>query len=165
MFSSVFRKIGFLILAPMLAVVSALVVSPSASAAVNVYTTPGYHVVNGREWNTTCSKYTSTIDRCRTEIKSGGKWVFNNLTYLPAYRSDWGSNPLANTGTWFSGGVKWRTECDTAVTGKDACRSYVWNTKTNKWVFNNIVMFKKKSMTIVAPSPAPAPTYSIKPLN
>lgn len=40
-----------------------------AQAEVNVYTTPGTHHVNGRQWNTTCEKYSQTY-RCRTNIQS-----------------------------------------------------------------------------------------------
>src|SRR5690606_1344994 len=81
----------------------------AATSTVDVYTTPGRHSVNGREWLTTCGAYSSVIDRCRTEIlastvvKSGSSyrhvqaWVFNNLTYLPAPRAAWRGNPLAET--------------------------------------------------------------------
>lgn len=102
----------------------------------NVYTTPGYHQVNGRRWLTTCEGYSQT-HRCRTEIwasqvrKVDGRyvsvndWAFNNLTYLPAKRALWKGNPLAGTGTWTAAdGRRWRTECGTAATGRDACRSY-----------------------------------------
>lgn len=107
---------------------------------VDVYSTPGYHQVNGREWRTTCEPYSQTI-RCRTDIwatavtYSGGRyvktntWVFNNLTYLPYMtRAQWGSNPLANDSdgkVFYSGGRQWKTECDTATTGYGGCRSYI----------------------------------------
>ncbi len=85
-------------------------------------------------------------------------WYFNNLTYLPYMkRSQWASNPLGYTGSWTStDGRKWRTECDTALTGGNGCRSSLWtkvDTATAKpgggynftsewaWVFNNIVRF------------------------
>ncbi len=87
-------------------------------------------------------------------------WVFNNLTYLPRMkRAEWGTNPLAVTGTWTSSeGRRWRTECDTALTGRGGCRSFItasviqatpqagggftyqWVTKE---VFNNMVRFAK----------------------
>jgi len=133
-----------------------------------VYTTPGYHNVNGRKWFTTCEPYSATW-RCTTEIwatqvtlKSGALkqstgWFFNNLTYLPSARSTWATNPLGNTGSWTSTeGRQWRTECDTATTGGNGCRSYirasvVESTKSangtwryamvQKWVLNNIVLF------------------------
>ncbi len=138
---------------------------------VDVYSTPGYHRVNGRIWYTMCEPYSQTT-RCRTDIWStqvkylgAGKfssqtgWFFNNLTYLPEMtRTQWGSNPLANGGEFVSAGRKWRTECDTATTGRNGCRSHIWATgavearKTagggyryvlvNKWVFNNIVRFR-----------------------
>lgn len=136
---------------------------------VDVYSTPGYHTVNGRRWYTTCEPYSQTI-RCRTNIwatqtalKNGryvstSGWVFNNLTYQPRMtRAQWAGNPLASTGEWTSNGRRWRTECDTAATGGNGCRSYLWTTmvkasknadgtwrfsQTNGWVVNNIVRFK-----------------------
>lgn len=114
-----------------------------AHADVDIYITPGYQVVNGREWFTACEAYSRTY-RCRTEIKAtqvsqvGGRfvsktdWVFNNLTYAASPRSLWKSNPLAASGeirgrvAWTAtDGRKWRTECDTAATGRGGCRSYV----------------------------------------
>nr|WP_231980520.1 polysaccharide deacetylase family protein [Tessaracoccus coleopterorum] len=59
------------------------ITAPQARADFDVYTTPGEHTVNGRQWRTWCEPYSQTA-RCRTEIRSGGVWVFNNLTYLPA---------------------------------------------------------------------------------
>lgn len=146
--------------------------SPTATpgtGAVNVYTTPGLHDVNGRRWQTTCEPYSQTT-RCRTEIwsttvvregsgfrRSTG-WHFNNLTYRPEMtKAAWGANPLANTGEFTSGGRQWRTECGTAATGRDACRSYLraevisatrsgggytYSVKQD-WVFNNQVLFRK----------------------
>ncbi|RMB62023.1 peptidase S8 [Tessaracoccus antarcticus] len=133
----------------------------------DLYSTPGYHTVNGRKWFTTCEKYSQTT-RCRTSIYAttiaqvNGKfvvsngWVFNNLTYLPSARSLWKNNPLGNTGSWTAAdGRQWRTECDTAATGRNGCRSFA-KTKvieavpqgagytyrwTTKWVLNNIVRF------------------------
>ncbi|GAA4894285.1 hypothetical protein GCM10025789_09390 [Tessaracoccus lubricantis] len=135
------------------------------------YTLPGVHKgLNGRDWNTTCEPYSQT-ERCRTDIwatvvvieggqfvrKSG--WTFNNLTYLPYMtREAWGTNPLGSTNEWTAttDGRKWRTECDTARTGRNGCRSYTYVTvysatakatggyafsQRNEWVFNNIVMF------------------------
>lgn len=80
---------------------------PTASADVDVYVTPGTHNVNGRQWRTTCEKYSAT-DRCRTEIwatvivkKDGGGyavtngWQFNNLTYAASDYTLWIENPLA----------------------------------------------------------------------
>ena len=81
------------------------------------------------------------------------------MTYLPYMtRAQWASNPLGHTGSWTAtDGRRWRTECDTALSGPNACRSFAWTTvyeakakagggytfsQTNKWVFNNIVMFK-----------------------
>lgn len=143
---------------------------PPQSGPVDVYSTPGLHFVNGRHWATTCEPYSQT-HRCRTEIwatrvrsvagryVSSNGWVFNNLTYLPEMtRAAWGANPLANAGRWTAAdGRAWRTECDTAATGANACRSYVWSSfiaserlsdgtwrhfPSAGWVINNIVRFK-----------------------
>ncbi len=132
----------------------------------DLYSTPGYHDVNGRKWFTACEKYSQTT-RCRTSIfgtqvtQENGKfvarngWVFNNLTYLPSPRALWKDNPLGNTGEYTINGRQWRTECDTPVSGRNGCRSYIrsrviqvapkgsgynyeWKTV---WVFNNIVRF------------------------
>ncbi|MBB1509692.1 glycoside hydrolase N-terminal domain-containing protein [Tessaracoccus sp. MC1756] len=140
------------------------------------YTLAGTHLLNDRQWMTTCEDYSQT-ERCRTEIwatvvqiengefvrKSG--WVFNNLTYLPFMtREAWKGNPLGDMGSTTNGlfasaGRQWKTECDTAATGRGACRSYTWTTvyaatakpmggytfsQSNDWVFNNIVMFKTR---------------------
>lgn len=135
------------------------------------YEVPGFHNLNGRWWNTTCEPYSQTI-RCRTEIwgtqvthLGGGRfaqvtgWQFNNLTYLPFMtRAQWAGNPLATTGEFTSNGRSWRTECDTAATGRNGCRSYIWSNGRvqyvthpdgskayelqDGWVFNNIVRFK-----------------------
>ena len=136
----------------------------------DVYTTPGYHTIDGRKWFTTCEPYSATR-RCWTSIwatqvidkdgrfvsKTG--WFHNNLTYLPSKRSVWAKNPLGYTNTWTSTDQRqWYTECDTAHTGGNGCRSYIrvnnvvdsspkpgggYNyERVNKWVFNNIVLFK-----------------------
>lgn len=149
-------------------------VTPSGSASpgvVDVYSTPGLHEVNGRRWYTRCEPYSQTV-RCRTDIwatqvrlvkgrfVSSTGWVFNNLTYLPYMtRAEWAGNPLAVAGSWTAvDGRRWRTECDTAVTGADACRSYTWSSfvaseklpsgswrhfQSQGWVLNNIVRFKR----------------------
>ncbi len=134
------------------------------SSALDVYTTPGKHQVNGRTWNTTCEKYSSVVDRCTTTImattvnynRTSGTftevkgWVFNNLTYKKSARSAWAAfNPLVTPGEHTINGRKWKTECDTAWTGSNGCRSQIWATvpekkdgryqNVNKWVFNNIV--------------------------
>ena len=90
-------------------------------------------------------------------VKSTG-WTFNNLTYLPLMtREQWKGNPLAESGTWTSNGRQWRTECDTAATGRGGCRSYIraeyvaaskqadgsyTYRKVTGWVFNNQVRFR-----------------------
>lgn len=139
-------------------------------SAAALYVTPGQHTVSGRAWKTACEPYSQT-KRCRTEIWStqathrNGSfamvegWAFNNLTYVEAPRGMWAGNPLAthdDAGWTASDGRRWRTECDTATTGGNGCRSYVWSTTatasaktsggyrfttTRGWVFNNMVRF------------------------
>ncbi|SHI96862.1 Uncharacterized conserved protein YjdB, contains Ig-like domain [Tessaracoccus bendigoensis DSM 12906] len=145
-----------------------------AAEPFDVYTTPGTHNYNGRLWRTTCEKY-SVTERCRTEIQAttvsqvNGRfvqstgWAFNNLTYKASARSAWTTNPLGGYGkrgakiSWTaSDGRTWRTECDTALTGANGCRSFAtariiesyttsngsrafrWTTKE---IFNNMVRF------------------------
>ncbi|MEO7587620.1 MAG: putative mucin/carbohydrate-binding domain-containing protein [Arachnia sp.] len=143
--------------------------APSTPAPFDVYSTPGYHTVNGRQWFTSCEAYSKT-QRRRTEIWGttvvllGGRfvttsgWQFNNLTYLPSPRALWAGNPLGNTTTWTAtDGRQWRTECDTALTGRNGCRTWsvakvVQTTRTSGGVntyrvasvevFNNIVRFR-----------------------
>lgn len=121
------------------ALAGAVIAPAPAQAAVNVYTTPGRHTVDGRQWNTECAEYDAKITRCRAEIKSNGKWVFNNLTYLAADRDDWYDNPLARAGSFSSEDRDWRTSCNDEWTGVSACRSFI-KTK-GKWIFNNLVYF------------------------
>lgn len=140
--------------------------TPSTPPAFDVYTTPGVHDHNGRRWMTTCEPYSGT-QRCWTHIwatsvtRTGNGytqvngWGFNNLTYLESPRSMWAGNPLAVSGQ-FEGadGRRWRTECDTAATGRGGCRSYAEATvveaapgggyrTVKKMVFNNIVRFRR----------------------
>ncbi|WP_157633346.1 hypothetical protein [Tessaracoccus flavus] len=137
------------------------------------YTLPGEHIVNGRRWLTTCEPYSQT-ERCRTniwasvvELRSGKYqvvqgWAFNNLTYLPSARSLWVNNPLGykNLEGWTGDdGRRWKTDCDSAATGSNGCRSYAEVTvvsatprpaggytfsKSNTFVFNNIVLFRTR---------------------
>lgn len=154
-----------------LAVALGLVVVPPVqrAEAFDVYTTPGYHTINGREWHTTCEKYSTTVERCRTEIKAhtivyaNGRfaeryaWVFNNLTYKPSPRAQWAGNILAKPGEHLSAGRRWKTECDTEWTGRGGCRSLIWTNsyvRTSsgygtrwQWVFNNIVRFSDSAVT------------------
>src|SRR5699024_4400289 len=83
--------------------------TPSATppaAQRDVYSTPGFHSVNGRWWYTQCEPYSRTI-RCTTDIwatqvsaegagfVSETSWHFNNLTYLPHMTpAQWSDNPL-----------------------------------------------------------------------
>ncbi len=144
-------------------------VKPTPTYPATVYNTPGKQTVNGREWSTTCEKYSQTT-RCFANIKAtkvtlvGGKFVaktdfvFNNLTYLPAPRKFWtdNKNPLGYEGQWTTtDGRKWKTDCNTPVTG-NGCRSYIWARVVenvagpgqpiryawvNKWEFNNMVQY------------------------
>ncbi|RMB61591.1 Ig-like domain-containing protein [Tessaracoccus antarcticus] len=137
----------------------------------DVYSTPGFHVVNGRKWYTACEPYSRTV-RCRTEIwatqvtsvngvfVTSNGWVFNNLTYLPLMtRAQWSANPLGHATSWTAAdGRRWKTECDTVATGSNGCRSWAWTTfvasrqnsngtwthfHSQGWVFNNIVRFAR----------------------
>lgn len=133
-----------------------------ATSATQMYTTTGVWSLNGRTWKTNCSMYSSSVERCRTEIwatavvYSGGRftqsngWVFNNLTYKESPRAGWEElNPLITPGEHTISGRRWRTECNTSWTGQNACRSRIWATTTglrdgrfqnwDAWVFNNIV--------------------------
>ena len=150
------------------------------TAAQAIYVTPGYHLVNGRYWFTQCEMYSSTTVRCRTSIygtkiyQANGQWytqntwVHNNLTYLPSPRAAWKDNNLGKTGSWTAAdGRMWKTECDTASTGKGACRSYNMATvaslsngqvtQKTDWVFNGIVQFETASAPWVKAIPATAP--------
>lgn len=182
------KQLRILLLGLLIAALLPLVASPAVvHADVDIYDTPGAHNVNGREWRTACERYSQTV-RCRTEIKAtqvsqvDGRfvstygWTFNNLTYKESPRSLWEGNPLAANGvvrgtvSWTTAdGRKWRTECDTAATGRGGCRSYIeasvieahrssnggaeyrW---TTKWVFNNLVRF---SPTSAGTPPRPSP--------
>lgn len=148
--------------------------TPPSDPNVNVYLTEGQHNINGRLWRTKCEPYSQT-KRCTTEIwatqttsvngkwVSKNDWVFNNLTYAPSPRTLWKNNPLGGNGVvngtvkWKAvDGRQWRTECDTAVTGRNGCRSYINATivesykmsngntgfrYANKEIFNNMTTF------------------------
>ena len=124
----------------------------------DLYTLPGYHYDGGRRWFTSCEPYSATV-RCRTEIwattvrdgKRVDGWTFNSLTYRESPRALWAGNPLATRGEHEIAGRKWRTECDTALTGRGGCRSYIWRATgslvdgqvrwSEGWHLNNIVRF------------------------
>ncbi|MDO5501374.1 MAG: hypothetical protein Q4F67_17030, partial [Propionibacteriaceae bacterium] len=153
-----------------------LVTQPAHAAEVDVYTTPGGHIQNGRLWDTDCSMYSSSVVRCTTNIWAtqivyeGGRfvnktgWHFNNLTYLPSTRSSWEGNPLARSGEFTSAGRQWNTECDTPATGRGACRAYIMTNyiatedgryvRKNGYVFNNLVRFAEGSVAPVSKVPA-----------
>lgn len=170
-----------------------LAVLPARAAGPDVYTTPGGHIQNGRLWSTTCEKYSSVVVRCTTNIwatqvvRSGGGyrsvtgWHFNNLTYLPSARTAWTGNPLGGygvvggTANWTSSSRRWRTECDTAATGRGGCRSYIWTNYIARsggsyvtrsgWVFNNIVRFSSASVPPVTSIPAHVLDQSVLTVN
>lgn len=152
-----------------------------AAAEIDVYSTPGDHIINGRQWRTSCEKYTTNIDRCWTyiwmtkmELVAGQQTLrtgyhFNNLTYLAAPKSTWRDNPLANTGEFTSEGRRWKTSCGDDWTGPNGCRSFIWTkwldyrqdangrgyyVQVEDWVFNNVVRFAAEP----APKPTPKPT-------
>lgn len=107
-----------------------------------VYTTEGTHAEQGRSWRTTCTQQPEA-KRCMTEVlgaqitttprrlASKQQWLFHTYTYLPSARSAWKNNPLGGNGEvgynqkWTKDGQQFRTECDTAASGKGACRTYV----------------------------------------
>lgn len=136
------RRFAALTASVVLLIGAGVATAPTARAEVDVYSTPGTHHLNGRDWRTTCEPYSQT-HRCRTEIRAtqvtqvNGKfvaktgWYFNNLTYLSSPRSLWTTNPLGGYGTYGGSatwtapdGRHWRTVCDTAATGRNGCRSY-----------------------------------------
>ncbi len=148
----------------------------NADETPSVYDTPGAQISDGRLWNTTCEDYSSNVVRCRAEIwattveyvdgryvkKTG--WTFNNLSYLPSPRAAWANNNLGRTNdNWTSDGRQWRTECDTAATGRGACRSYAMvdvvkpsggsYVNQKEWVFNNVVLFSTASIPAVREVP------------
>ncbi len=172
-FSTLMKRILPLLLAALLGSTLGLIPlsaeANTGSSASKVYTQPGDHLVNGRYWKTSCEKYSSSVVRCTTNIwgekrsASGAKykgWVFNTLTYLPSSRASWSKNPLGKPGSWTaSDGRKWKTECDTAATGRNGCRSYALTKvgSKSKWVVNNLVQFSTSSLPAVKRIPAAAP--------
>lgn len=139
------------------------VTPPRGIGGNDLYDTPGFHDVGGRKWMTVCEPYSATY-RCYTYIwgttihRSGNGyaqvngWKFNNLTYAASPKRIWQGNPLAANGSWTSNeGRTWRTECNTAVTGRNGCRNYVVATvierngdtyrAVTKEVFNSQVRF------------------------
>lgn len=181
--SAMKRKVAMVVAALVVAASSAMGGALPAKAEVNPYITEGTHLVNGREWRTTCEAYSQT-KRCRTDIKatqvaevdgrfvSKTGWFFNNLTYLPSARSLWKNNKLGYTIDWVDAdGRKWSTSCDTPSTGRNGCRTFaeakvieahqvkgVWQYKrVTKSIFNNIVQFT------VSPTvkPTPPPTVNV----
>lgn len=183
------KKATHLLLAGVLAVILGVTGLGEAKADdTRVYTQPGHHFVNDRYWRTACEMYSSSVVRCTTEIwgtavvEHNGRyishdgWVFNTLTYLPSDRDAWGKNPLANPGDWVGDdGRRWRTECDTAVTGRGGCRSYAVTTTVTisgteykaakAWVVNNLVKFSSSTIAPVTSVPAAAPALANVPVE
>ncbi len=174
-----FRKVLATCAAVIVTMASGVLVA-HADSTPSVYDTPGGHESAGRLWDTTCEKYSSNVVRCRTDIWAtqvflqGGRyvkktgWTFNNLSYLPSPRASWTGNNLGQSNNrWMSGGKTWKTECDTAVTGKGGCRSYVWTKQVQAkktgstwsysnvegWVFNNLVLFSSSKVPHVSTVP------------
>ncbi len=180
------RRILPLLIAILIAFTGAVVSLPQTAAAEegHPYTTPGEREYNGRQWRTTCEKYSSTATRCRAEIFATqvrvvdgsyqfvNEYVFNNLTYLPSNRKNWEGNPLAEDGQFIKNGRMWQTSCFDDWTGENGCRSFIsasvveptrtaqgWSFQVvDKWLFNNVVQFTPIE---TAPPPPPAP----KPYN
>lgn len=159
------------------------IVSPSLANA-DVYTEPGDHVENGRYWNTDCEMYSSNVVRCETVIwattvvEHDGKyynhdaWTFNNMTYLPSPSGVWSGNPLASSGSWTGDdGRSWKTECNTAATGGNACRSFAQASvltptgPTTKWVFNNMVNFATSDIAAQSTIPPVRPEIEGMPVD
>ncbi|MBB1483003.1 C40 family peptidase [Tessaracoccus sp. MC1865] len=182
------RAIHLLVAAVMAVTLSVAYGGDAQAAGGSVYTQPGHHLVNGRYWRTNCEMYSPEVVRCSTDIwatsvvNHQGRfvthdgWVFNTLTYLPSDRASWGSNPLAQAGSWTgTDGRRWKTECDTAATGRGACRSYAVTTtietatgtytSAKAWVINNIVQFSTASVPAVTKIPAAAPALSWVPVE
>ncbi|GAB3819083.1 hypothetical protein GCM10028820_22510 [Tessaracoccus terricola] len=155
----------------------ASLVPAQADTAPDQYSAPGVHLVNDRYWRTTCSMYSTTVVRCTTEIygtkvfSQDGRWykqndwVFNNLTYLPSPRANWATNNLGKSIAWTAeDGRRWESECDTAATGRGACRQYVYADVASESggvvkqerlrVFNSLVKFQTGSTPWVSQVPA-----------
>ncbi len=176
----VFRKLLAVSAAAIIAVASGVPVA-QADSTPSVYDTPGGQISGDRLWRTSCEKYSTNVVRCKAEIwgtqvtyvkgryvQTTG-WTFNNLSYLPSPRSTWVGNNLGQSNSrWNSGGRTWKTECDTAITGRGGCRSYVWTKKVvavksgsgysyqnrEQWVFNNLVLFSSSAVPAVKKVPA-----------
>ena len=107
------RRLTLTVATVLTLLMAGVAIPPTTMADVQgaeVYTTPGVHHVNGRQWKTTCEAYSSQVERCRSEIwgqrvlrmsdqwRVEGGWIFNNLTYRPSERRMWAGNPLATPG-------------------------------------------------------------------
>lgn len=171
------KRLWLLMAAALTATVGMVATPAAADEPFDVYTTPGTHQYNGRTWHTACEDYSSSVERCRTEIRAttveytGGRfvertgWAFNNLTYKASPRAQWAGNILAIPGEHTKDGRRWKTECDSPWTGTGACRSMIWTDTFHRkgagyvrvptWVFNNIVHFRREAPTAQFCTPKP----------
>lgn len=184
------KRAMHLMLAAILGATLGMAAWPQSAQALEptVYNQPGDHYVNDRFWKTECEMYSSTVVRCSTDIWAtkvvahGGNyynhngWVFNNLTYLPSNRAQWNGNKLSQTTSWYAeDGRRWKSECDTAATGKGGCRAYTYSTeminkggkfvKRNDWKFNNIIQFATASVpqqTTILPKSRDLPNMPVE---
>lgn len=134
---------------------SAVSVCALPTAAVDVYTAPGYHVSGGRIWSTWCEPY-GTATRCWTSIKasqvalsaSGSYvvvygWAFNNLTYVDRVSPSWEVNPLAIPGAQTIGGRSWNVVCSVPVaSGARVCQDYIWTTGVSRVLVGGVYVFQ-----------------------
>lgn len=166
------RRLPILILTlGLLLGLTSLTPAPASAAEWREYTS------SGRQWREKCDLYSTTVTRCRVEIWATNatwdgrrfsvkdRWTFNNLIYRASPRAQWAGNPLATPGEHTIDGRRWRTECDTAWTGGNGCRSRIlaWvphydgkrYVNRTTWVFNNTVEFLPSTST---PPTNPLPT-------
>ncbi len=166
-----FRQLSTLMMAlALLLGLAAVAPTPANAAEWRQYTS------GGRQWREKCDAYSSTVERCRVELWADSaawngrryvtakRWTFNNLLYKPSPRNQWSGNPLATPGTYTIDGRQWRTQCDTAWTGRGGCRSEILADvvsfdgsryrSVTKWMFNNTVEFLNSDGSVPArPTP------------
>ncbi|RMB62472.1 septal ring lytic transglycosylase RlpA family protein [Tessaracoccus antarcticus] len=98
------------------------------------------------------------------------------MTYLPSGKAAWKNNPLATNKQWTAAdGHRWKTECNTAATGKNGCRSYVLSRNVvntggkfvsqSAWLFNNMVQFSSKGTPAQTTIPPKAPAVANVPVE
>jgi len=127
---------------------------------------PGYRVVGGREWSTSCVLLSLDLKRCTVSIKASTVsringvyvrqfgWVVNNYTYVAYDAPSWSSSVIAGPGSHTVGTRKFQTVCSPSVNvGERTCRSDIYATVvgavpnghggytfqvTNKWLINSL---------------------------